>query len=98
MFVYFLNFSTHSAKINRRSIFVLGFLTLILLTFETGWEITRSINDQVIPKIWPFDYDSLPNSVIWFNALLQVIFSTNIGVGALPVITGKFLYKGDAVK
>ena len=48
--------------------------------------------------MWPFDYNILKNSTIWFNALVQVIFSTNIGFGALPVITGKYLYKGDAVR
>lgn len=43
--------------------------------------------------------DILPgNSAIWFDALVQVLFSTNIGIGLLPVVTGKFMYKGDAVR
>lgn len=40
----------------------------------------------------------LASSAIWFNALVQVLYSTSIGFGILPVLTGKFLYKGDAVK
>lgn len=43
--------------------------------------------------------DILPtDSGIWFDALVQVLFSTNIGIGLLPVVTGKFIYKGDAVR
>lgn len=48
--------------------------------------------------MWPFNYNNFNDSTIWFNALVQVIFSTNIGIGALPVLSGKFLYKGDAVR
>lgn len=35
---------------------------------------------------------------MWFSALMQVIFALNCGLGVLPMITGKFLYKGDAVR
>lgn len=79
-------------------IFLLGFCTMVLLVFQTGWDVTRSINEQKFPRLWGFNYRELTESTIWFNALVQVIFSLNIGVGALPVLTGKFLYKGDAVK
>ena len=48
--------------------------------------------------MWPFKLELFQDSSTWFYALIQVIFSTNIGVGALPVMTGKFLYKGDAVR
>lgn len=57
-----------------------------------------SIERRYFPELWPFDNKLLSNSSLWFNALVQVIFSTNIGIGALPVITSKFLYKGDAVR
>ncbi|XP_058466225.1 sodium- and chloride-dependent neutral and basic amino acid transporter B(0+) isoform X2 [Malaya genurostris] len=89
---------THSAKINRRSIYLFGFLALILLVFETGWEVTKSINGSYLPELWPFYPESFADSTLWFNALVQVIYSLNIGIGAIPVITGKFLYKGDAIK
>lgn len=29
---------------------------------------------------------------------MQVLFSVNCGFGSLPMLTGKFLYKGDAVR
>lgn len=64
----------------------------------TGWEVTKSINNRYFPDMWLFNESHLLKSGIWFDALVQMIFSTNIGIGALPVITGKFLYKGDAVK
>lgn len=48
--------------------------------------------------MWPFRVDMLWQSSTWFYALIQVIFSTQIGVGAIPVMTGKFLYKGDAIR
>ncbi|XP_052862518.1 sodium- and chloride-dependent neutral and basic amino acid transporter B(0+) isoform X1 [Anopheles cruzii] len=89
---------THSSKINRRSIYLFGFVALIILVFETGWEVTKSINEQYIPEIWPFHPESFADSTVWFNALVQVIYSLNIGIGAVPVLTGKFLYKGDAIK
>lgn len=90
--------STHSGKINRRSIYLFGFLALVLLIFETGWEVTKAINDEYVPGLWPFYPESFADSTLWFNALVQVIYSLNIGIGAVPVITGKFLYKGDAIK
>uniref|UniRef100_A0A182QCJ8 Sodium/chloride dependent transporter n=1 Tax=Anopheles farauti TaxID=69004 RepID=A0A182QCJ8_9DIPT len=89
---------THSGKINRRSIYLFGFIALVLLIFETGWEVTKSINEQYFPEVWPFHPESFADSTVWFNALVQVIYSLNIGFGAVPVLTGKFLYKGDAIK
>uniref|UniRef100_A0A182PEN3 Sodium/chloride dependent transporter n=1 Tax=Anopheles epiroticus TaxID=199890 RepID=A0A182PEN3_9DIPT len=89
---------THSGKINRRSIYLFGFVALVLLIFETGWEVTKSINEQYFPDLWPFHPESFADSTVWFNALVQVIYSLNIGFGAVPVLTGKFLYKGDAIK
>ncbi|XP_021698767.1 sodium- and chloride-dependent neutral and basic amino acid transporter B(0+) isoform X1 [Aedes aegypti] len=89
---------THSGKINRRSIYLFGFLALVLLIFETGWEVTKAINDEYVPGLWPFYPESFADSTLWFNALVQVIYSLNIGIGAVPVITGQFLYKGDAIK
>lgn len=55
-------------------------------------------NGTSIIEVWPFDQSSLLDSSIWFSALIQVIFSTGIGFGVWPVLTGKFLYKGDAVR
>ncbi|XP_053662125.1 sodium- and chloride-dependent neutral and basic amino acid transporter B(0+) [Anopheles marshallii] len=89
---------THSGKINRRSVYLFGFAALILLIFETGWEVTKAINEQYFPDLWPFHPESFADSTVWFNALVQVIYSLNIGFGAVPVLTGKFLYKGDAIK
>lgn len=77
-------------------------MTLGLLSFQAGWETTKIINHkkdipfmvsvQTIADVLPVD------SGIWFDALVQVLFSTNIGIGLLPVVTGKFIYKGDAVR
>ncbi|XP_050073671.1 sodium- and chloride-dependent neutral and basic amino acid transporter B(0+) isoform X2 [Anopheles maculipalpis] len=89
---------THSGKINRRSIYLFGFVALVVLIFETGWEVTKAINEQYFPDLWPFHPESFADSTVWFNALVQVIYSLNIGFGAVPVLTGKFLYKGDAIK
>lgn len=60
--------------------------------------LNRESSSELLTQLWPFDPTLLGNSTIWFNALVQVICSTNIGVGAWPVLTGKFLYKGDAVR
>lgn len=92
---------TYSSKTLRRSIMILGGLALAVLTFLTGWSITAAIDDQSILKI-PLLFDTtfavFADSDIWFDALVQVIFSTMIGVGVMPVLTGKYLYKGDAVQ
>lgn len=90
--------STHSSRINRRSLLMFGILTLGLLLFQTGWQVTTTIQTSFFPEIWPFRLDILSQSSTWFYALVQVIFSTQIGVGAIPVMTGKFLYKGDAIR
>jgi solute carrier family 6 (neurotransmitter transporter), invertebrate len=83
---------------NRRSLLMFGIITMGLLLFQTGWQIEKTIVGGLMPKLWPFSYNFLTESSTWFNALIQVIFSTQIGVGTLPVMTGKFLYKGDAVR
>lgn len=98
LILFILYFSTHNGKILRRSVFIFGFIALSLLIIETGWEVTKSVNDGYFPEMWPFNYNNFNDSTIWFNALVQVIFSTNIGIGALPVLSGKLLYKGDAVR
>lgn len=77
-------------------------MTLGLLIFETGWEATKAVNSKkdpqlnitsiTIEKILPLNGD------IWYDALVQVLLSTNIAIGLLPVITGKFIYKGDAIR
>lgn len=77
---------------------MLGFATLALLIFQTGWQVTSTIQSGIVQELWPFRLDILYQSSTWFYALIQVIFSTQIGVGAIPVMTGKFLYKGDAVR
>ncbi|XP_032575183.1 sodium-dependent nutrient amino acid transporter 1 isoform X1 [Drosophila sechellia] len=89
---------THNAKILRRSIFVFGLVGLVLLCTLTGWEVRNSFSRHYFPELWGFDSGLLAESNIWFNALMQVLFSVNCGFGALPMVTGKFLYKGDAVR
>ncbi|XP_059613954.1 sodium- and chloride-dependent GABA transporter 1 [Phlebotomus argentipes] len=89
---------THSSKVVRRTIFSFGLIALVILLLQTGWEISRSITDQDLPTMWPFNEVLLGESSIWFDALVQMILSTNIGFGAIPVITGKYLHKRDAVK
>lgn len=90
--------ATHSGKILRRTIYFFGVLGLSLLLLETGWDIAKSIDKNIIPNVAPADYGRLADSSLWFSALVQVILSTQIGIGVLPVLTGKYLYKGDAVK
>lgn len=94
---HFFN-STHSSRINRRSLLMFGTLTFGLILFQTGWQVTSTIQDGFFPDIWPFRSDILHQSSTWFYALIQVILSTQIGVGAIPVMSGKFLYKGDAIR
>lgn len=101
---------TYSSKTLRRSIFVFGLTSLGLLAFQIGWNMTGFLNNDIngngsiasgnvsIWDLWPFEQSSLADSQLWFNALVQVIFSTGIGFGVWPVVTGKFLYKGDAVR
>lgn len=76
--------------------------SLALLAFLSGWNVAEFINRDassvLIAEMWPFDPTPLTNSTIWFGALVQMLYSTNIGVGVWPVLTGKFLYKGDAVR
>lgn len=81
---------------------MVGLLTLPVLVFQMGWETAKILNKKkeisfTISMNTLSDFVSF-DSNIWFSALLQVIFSTNIGIGALPVLTGKFIYKGDAVR
>lgn len=76
-----------------------GMAALGLLLFQTGWQISNTLQNEVLfPQAWPFQFEILKHSSTWFYALLQVILSTQIGIGALPVITGKFLYKGDVIR
>ncbi|ALC44969.1 blot, partial [Drosophila busckii] len=89
---------THNGKILRRSLFVYGLAGLTLLCALTGWEVRNSFSRHYFPELWLFDGTLLSESNIWFNALMQVLFSVNSGFGALPMLTGKFLYKGDAVR
>ncbi|XP_032290643.1 sodium-dependent nutrient amino acid transporter 1 isoform X1 [Drosophila virilis] len=89
---------THNAKILRRSLFVYGLAGLCLLCALTGWEVRNSFSRHYFPELWSFDSAQLAESNIWFNALMQVLFSVNCGFGAMPMLTGKFLYKGDAVR
>lgn len=105
LFICFVSYSTYSSKTLRRAVFFVGLLSLALLAFQSGWNVADYIHNHDIAvtnvtllEAWPFDYVSLADSGIWFNALVQVVFSTGIGMGVWPVVTGKFLYKGDAVR
>uniref|UniRef100_A0A0K8UXH4 Sodium-and chloride-dependent GABA transporter 1 n=2 Tax=Bactrocera latifrons TaxID=174628 RepID=A0A0K8UXH4_BACLA len=89
---------THNGRFLRRSLFFFGILGFLLLCCLTGWEVHNSFQRSYFPELWPFDSTLLMDSNIWFNALMQVLFATNCGFGALPAVTGKFLYKGDAVR
>ncbi|XP_053956630.1 sodium-dependent nutrient amino acid transporter 1 isoform X1 [Anastrepha ludens] len=89
---------THNGRFLRRSLFFFGILGFALLCCLTGWEVHNSFQRSYFPELWPFDSTLLLDSNIWFNALMQVLFATNCGFGALPAVTGKFLYKGDAVR
>ncbi|XP_055378588.1 sodium-dependent nutrient amino acid transporter 1 isoform X2 [Condylostylus longicornis] len=91
-------FCTHSAKIYRRTTFFFGLIGFGLLIALTSWEVKKSLDINYFPELWSFNEKLLSSCVLWFNALVQVIYSTNIGFGILPVMTGKFLYKGDAVR
>ena len=76
-----------------------GLGTFGLLLFQLGWQIKNTIEeDKLDPEFWPINFSILAQSSTWFYALVQVILSTQIGVGAIPVMTGKFLYKGDAIR
>lgn len=101
--LHYKSISTYSGKTLRRSIIVIGLVSLGLLIFQTGWEATKAVysskKDHEVTITSITISDILPmNGDIWFDALVQVLFSTNIGIGLLPVITGKFIYKGDAVR
>ncbi|KAH8365630.1 hypothetical protein KR093_002892 [Drosophila rubida] len=89
---------THNGKILRRSLFVYGLVGLALLCILTGWEVRNSFSRHYFPQLWKYDSSLLAESNIWFNALTQVLFSVNCGFGAMPMLTGKFLYKGDAAR
>ncbi|KAG4066240.1 hypothetical protein HA402_000464 [Bradysia odoriphaga] len=89
---------TYSSKTLRRSIVLIGLCTLMLLVFQTGWSVTHFISKTILIEVLPFRVTSLLDSAVWFSALLQVIYSTSVGFGVWPVVTGKFLYKGDAVR
>ncbi|XP_067646144.1 sodium- and chloride-dependent GABA transporter 1 isoform X2 [Eurosta solidaginis] len=89
---------THNGRFLRRSLFFFGIFGFLLLCCLTGWEVYNSFQRSYFPDLWPFDSTLLMESNIWFNALMQVLFATNCGFGALPALTGKFLYKGDTVR
>lgn len=75
-----------------------GVIAMGILLFQAGWQVNSIIADGFLPQMWPFRVEILHQSSTWFYALVQVIFSTQIGVGAIPVVTGKFLHKGDAIR
>lgn len=99
---------TYSSRCLRRCLYTLGLGAFALLAALAGWHITglalmsgTGTGGPAFAELltlWPFDANALADSDIWFAALVQVIGSTGIGVGVWPVLTGKFLYKGDAVR
>lgn len=64
----------------RRSVVMIGLCTLMLLVFQTGWSVTHFIGKNILIEVLPFQESSLLDSAMWFNALLQVIYSTSIGL------------------
>ncbi|XP_013100306.1 sodium- and chloride-dependent GABA transporter 1 isoform X2 [Stomoxys calcitrans] len=91
---------THNGRVLRRVLFIFGLTGFALLCCLTAWEVHNTLDRPVpyFPELWDFAKEYLFESHLWFNALMQVIFSLNCGFGVLPMITGKFLYKGDAVR
>ncbi|XP_023296451.2 sodium-dependent nutrient amino acid transporter 1 isoform X1 [Lucilia cuprina] len=91
---------THNGRVLRRVLFIFGLLGFLLLCCLTGWEIHNSLDKitPYFPPLYGFTKEYLYESNLWFSALMQVIFALNCGFGVLPMITGKFLYKGDAVR
>lgn len=62
----------------------------MLLVFQTGWSVAHFIGKNILIEVLPFRESSLMDSALWFNALLQVIYSTGIGfvkLIACPMIT-----------
>ncbi|KAM7355172.1 solute carrier family member bloated tubules isoform 1-T2 [Cochliomyia hominivorax] len=91
---------THNGRVLRRVLFIFGLLGFLLLCCVTGWEIYNTLDKPTpyFPPLYGFVKEYLYESNLWFSALMQVIFALNCGFGVLPMITGKFLYKGDAVR
>lgn len=76
-----------------RALIFFGTCALALLFFQTAWQMTHTItNIFTWPQLWPFNFSLLKQSSQWFNALVQVILSTQ--AGNVRVITGKLLHKG----
>ncbi|TMW47312.1 hypothetical protein DOY81_007604 [Sarcophaga bullata] len=91
---------THNGRVLRRVLFTFGLLGFLLLCCITGLEIHNSLDKitPYFPPLYGFTKEYLYESNLWFSALMQVIFALNCGFGVLPMLTGKFLYKGDAVR
>lgn len=99
---------TYSSRCLRRCCYALGATAFALLCGLVGWsavDLLGSSSDAaealaaLLRTLRPFDGgQQLGDSDIWFAAVVQVCCSTGIGVGVWPVLTGKFLYKGDAVR
>lgn len=63
--------------------------------FQIIWQLKSILkNDYLAPQMWPFNFSSLTESNTWFDALTQVILSTQVGQGSLPIIVGKLVHKG----
>uniref|UniRef100_A0A1B0C4T3 Transporter n=1 Tax=Glossina palpalis gambiensis TaxID=67801 RepID=A0A1B0C4T3_9MUSC len=73
---------------------------VLLLCIITVWELHNSLGktEPYFPQLWPFTEQNLRDSNLWFSALMQIVFAMNCGFGILPMLTGKYLYKGDAVR
>lgn len=84
----------------RRVLFIFGLKGFFVLCCVTGWEIHNSLDKPTpyFPPLYGFTKEYLFESNLWFSALIQVVFALNCGFGVLPMMTGKFLYKGDAVR
>lgn len=88
---------TINKRITMRTIIVFGVSALGLLIFLITWQLNNIYNNESLwtPQLWPFNFSSLTQSSSWFNALVQVVLSTKIGTGSIPIIIGKLVHKGN---
>lgn len=90
---------TINKRITIRTIIVFGLSALGLLIFQITWQLNNIYNNESLwPQLWPFNFSTLMQSSSWFNALVQVLLSTQIGTGSIPLIIGKLVHKGKILK
>jgi solute carrier family 6 (neurotransmitter transporter) len=66
-----------------------------VLIFQITWHLSSVYHNEFWAQLWPVNFSLLTQSNVWFDALVQVILSTQIATGALPIIIGKLVQKGN---